>query len=217
MLTSRAKPPKNSEAPLSADEPLNNLQAQHNKGALSRDSLQTSFAIEQHSKNWKPCSKIGRLVAKGKIKTLHQLFTVKSTAPEPEVFDFLDGGLLKIEVLKTIPLRKPKKYKVIVAVGCSGFLGISSCYKKELQDAITGATRSAKRSIRKIKIHENMRGKCGPIRVELNRNAGNTELKTPMSSLLLNMCHLKNFDFTCNVKEDLANQAFAIFDALTRD
>ena len=145
---------------------------------------------------------------------MHQLFTVKSTAPEPEVIDFLAGGFLKIEVLKTIPLRKPKKYKVIVAVGCSGLLGISSCYEKELQDAITGTTRSAKRSIRKIKIHENMRVKRGSIRVELNRNAGNTELKTPMSSLLLNMCHLH---FTCNVKGDLANQAFAIFDALTRD
>ena len=153
LLASGAKPLKNSEAPLSAEEPpLNSLQAQHNKGALSRDSHQTSFATEQHSKNWKPCSKIGRLVAKGIIKTLHQLLTVKSTTPEPEIIGFLAGGFLKSEVLKATPLYKPKNYKVIIAVGCSGVLGISSIYKKELQDKITGATRFAKRSTRKNNI-----------------------------------------------------------------
>ena len=176
-----------------------------------------SFVPQKRAKfeNWKPCSKLGRLVKSGKFDTLEQLFCVTTFISEPEIVDYLAGDFVKVEVIKTIPVHKPKKFKAVVAVGCPGFLGIASCYKKKLQDAITGATLSAKLSVRKIRISANMKGRCGSVRVQLEISGKSQVVKNQMSKLLLNLCGVENYYVISNIRGDLANQAFAIFEALT--
>ena len=93
------------------------------------------------------------------ISILWNNFSVTTFISEPEIVDYLAGDFVKVEVIKTIPVHKPKKFGAVVAVGCPGFLGIASCYKK-VTDAITGATLSAKLSVRTIRISANMKGRC---------------------------------------------------------
>ena len=142
---------------------------------------------------------------------MEQLFCVTTFIFESEIVYYLAGEFVKVEVIQTIPVHKPEKFKAVVAVGC----GIASCYKKKLQDAVTGATLSAKRSVCKIRISVNMTGRCGSVRIKLEKSGKSQMVINPMSKLLLNLCGVKNHYVINNIQRFLANQAFTIFEALT--
>merc|ERR1719298_21578 len=55
---------------------------------------------------WVPCTKLGRLVRDGKIKSLEQLYLFSLPIKEFQITDFFMGDKLKDEVMQIKPVQK---------------------------------------------------------------------------------------------------------------
>merc|ERR1719163_389937 len=55
---------------------------------------------------WVPCTKLGRLVKDGKIKSLEQLYLFSLPIKEFQITDFFMGDKLKDEVMQIKPVQK---------------------------------------------------------------------------------------------------------------
>ena len=53
-----------------------------------------------------PCTKLGRLVRDGKIKSLEQIFLFSIPIKEFQITDFFMGDKLKDEVMQIMPVQK---------------------------------------------------------------------------------------------------------------
>merc|ERR1719399_1772717 len=61
---------------------------------------------EEGEGEWVPCTKLGRLVKDGKIKSLEQVFLFSLPMKEYQIVDFFMGEKLKDEVMKIMPVQK---------------------------------------------------------------------------------------------------------------
>lgn len=105
---------------------------------------------------WEPLTKLGRLVAKGEIKQLEQIFKFSMPIKEVEIVDKLIGDLdsYREEVMKVMPVQKQTtagqrmRFKVWVLIGSGkGHIGLGQKAHKEVQGAIKGAINDAKMNI----------------------------------------------------------------------
>eukprot|EP00917_Polyrhabdina_sp_WS-2016_P018911 GHVP01040680.1.p1 GENE.GHVP01040680.1~~GHVP01040680.1.p1 ORF type:complete len:302 (+),score=56.29 GHVP01040680.1:47-907(+) len=127
---------------------------------------------EDELKSWDPLTKLGRLVKRGQITTLEEIFYHSMTIKEHQVVDWIyqmmkssaaaDGDEfddakkreLEDEVMKIMSVQKQTKagqrtrFKAFVTVGDRhGFVGLGVKVAKEVATAIRGAIISAKISI----------------------------------------------------------------------
>merc|ERR1711862_968461 len=119
------------------------------------------------AEQWKGCTKLGRLVAQGKITSFEEIFINCIPIKEPEIVEQLvkknvkggddKGGkgakdsALRDEVMKVKPVQKQTKagqrtrFKAWVLVGDeNGHIGLGQKAHKEVQGAIKGAQLDAK-------------------------------------------------------------------------
>mmetsp|Transcript_22230 Transcript_22230/g.46611 ORF Transcript_22230/g.46611 Transcript_22230/m.46611 type:complete len:260 (-) Transcript_22230:88-867(-) len=136
---------------------------------------------------WVPCTKLGRLVQSGKIKSLEQIYLFSMPIKEYQIIDHFLGSAVKDEVMKIMPVQKQTsagqrtRFKAFVAVGDeNGHLGLGVKCAKEVATAIRGAIIAAKLSMIPVrrgywgnkigKVHTvptKVHGKCGSVQVRL--------------------------------------------------
>jgi small subunit ribosomal protein S2e len=135
---------------------------------------------------WKPVTKLGRLVKAGHIKTIEEIYKFSIPIKESPIVDRLLEGL-KEEVMKVMPVQKQTtagqrtRFKAFVLVGdCNGHLGLGVKAAKEVQGAVKGAIMDAKMNMVPIRrgywgnkignphtVPIKVTGKSGSVRVRL--------------------------------------------------
>eukprot|EP00892_Ulva_mutabilis_P005613 jgi/Ulvmu1/3423/UM016_0042.1 len=155
---------------------------------------------------WVPCTKLGRLVQQGKVKSMEQIYLFSLPVKEHQIVEQFLGSALKDEVMKIMPVQKQTRagqrtrFKAFVVVGDSnGHCGLGVKCAKEVATAIRGAIISAKMAVIPIRrgywgnkigkphtVPAKMTGKCGSVTVRLipaPRGAGIVAARTPKKVL----------------------------------
>jgi len=153
-----------------------------------------------------PCTKLGRLVQQGKIKSLEQIFLFSLPVKEYQIVESFLQSSLKDEVMKIMPVQKQTRagqrtrFKAFVVVGDSnGHVGLGVKCAKEVATAIRGAIIQAKMSVVPVRrgywgnkigkphtVPTKVTGKCGSVLVRLipaPRGAGIVAARTPKKVL----------------------------------
>jgi small subunit ribosomal protein S2e len=161
---------------------------------------------KDEEEKWVPCTKLGRLVQQGHIKSLEQIYLFSMPVKEYQIVEHFLGPALKDEVMKIMPVQKQTRagqrtrFKAFVIVGDhNGHVGLGVKCAKEVATAIRGAIILAKMSLVPIrrgywgnkigKVHTvptKVTGKCGSVTIRLipaPRGAGIVAARTPKKVL----------------------------------
>merc|ERR1719387_3095214 len=135
---------------------------------------------------WVPCTKLGRLVRDGKIKSLEQIYLFSLPVKEFQITDFfMPGDKLKDEVMQIKPVQKQTsagqrtRFVCYVAVGdYDGHIGLGTKAAKEVPLAILGGIHAAKCALIPIRrgywgakiglphtVPIKLTGQCGSVRI----------------------------------------------------
>merc|ERR1719163_887770 len=125
----------------------------------------------RQEEEWKPTTKLGRLVKSGKVTSFEEIFRFAIPIKEPQIVDHLvkrNQNTLKDEVMKVKPVQKQTK------------AGLGQKAHKEVQGAIKGATLDAKMNFYPVRkgywgnkigqphtVPFKMTGRCGSVRCRL--------------------------------------------------
>merc|ERR1712183_167070 len=144
----------------------------------------------RQEEEWKPTTKLGRLVKTGKVTSFEEIFRFAIPIKEPQIVDHLvkrNQNTLKDEVMKVKPVQKQTKagqrtrFKAWVLIGDeAGHIGLGQKAHKEVQGAIKGATLDAKMNFYPVRkgywgnkigqphtVPFKVTGKCGSVRCRL--------------------------------------------------
>merc|ERR1712224_345543 len=159
----------------------------------------------QEKDEWIPCTKLGRPVKDGKIRTIDDIFYFSMAIKEYQIIDFFLPSL-KDEVMKIMPVQKQTtagcrmRFKAFVVVGDNdGHVGLGVKAAKEGATAIRGAIIDAKLNVIPVMrgywgnriglphtIPNKVHGKCGSVRIRLipaPRGTGLVAAKIPKKVL----------------------------------
>lgn len=190
------------------------------------------------AQEWVPCTKLGRLVKDGKIKSIEQIYLFSLTIKEFQIVDIFLGTKLKDEVMKIMPVQKQTsagqrtRFKAFVAVGdADGHVGLGVKASKEVATAIRGALINAKTNVIPVRrgywgnkiglphtIPTKLTGKCGSVRVRLvPAPRGTGIVAAPGSKKMLTMAGLQDcYTSSTGHTKTLGNFIKAVFDALSK-
>ena len=135
---------------------------------------------------WTPCTKLGRLVQQGKIRSLEQIYLFSIPIKEHQIVEHFLGELSD-EVMKIMPVQKQTsagqrmRFKAFVVVGDSdGHIGLGVKACKEVARSIQGSMILAKLNMVPVRrgywggkigaphtIPTKITGKCGSVSVRL--------------------------------------------------
>lgn len=185
---------------------------------------------------WIPCTKLGRLVKDGKIKSLEEIFLFSMPIKEYQIVDQILGESCKDEVMQIMPVQKQSsagqrtRFRCCVAVGDGkGHIGMGIKCAAEVATAIRGAIIAAKMNIVPIRrgywgkmsgephtVPMKLTGKCGSVRVRLVPAPRGTGLvAAPLTKKILNMAGLDDvYTSTRGHSRTPLNFAHACFYAL---
>jgi len=134
-----------------------------------------------------PCTKLGRLVKAGKIKSIEHIFLYSIIVKEAQIIDHFLGSKLKDEVMQIMPVQKQTRagqrtrFKAFVVVGDEdGHCGLGVKCAKEVATAIRGAIGCAKLNVFPVRrgywgnkigmphtVPTKITGKCGSVSMRL--------------------------------------------------
>merc|ERR1712066_212166 len=190
---------------------------------------------------WKPTTKLGRLVKNGKVSSFEEIFRFAIPIKEPQIVDHLvkkNSNTLKDEVMKVKPVQKQTKagqrtrFKAWVLIGDeAGHIGLGQKAHKEVQGAIKGATLDAKMNFYPVRkgywgnkigqphtVPFKVTGRCGSVRCRLvPAPRGSSLVAAPTSKKVLqfagiNDCYTQSRGST----RTKGNFLYAIFRALRK-
>ena len=135
---------------------------------------------------WTPCTKLGRLVQQGKIRSLEQIYLFSIPIKEHQIVEHFLGELSD-EVMKIMPVQKQTsagqrmRFKAFVVVGDkNGHIGLGVKACKEVAHSIQGSMILAKLNIVPVRrgywggklgaphtIPTKLTGKCGSVSIRL--------------------------------------------------
>jgi len=187
---------------------------------------------------WMPCTKLGRLVKDGKIKSIEQIYLFSLPIKEYQIVDFFMKDKLKDEVMQIASVQKQTsagqrtRFVCYVAVGdYDGHVGLGVKAAKEVPLAILGGIHAAKCSLVPIRrgywggkiglphtVPIKMTGQCGSVRIRLVPAARGTGIvASPTSKKILQMAGIQDcYTASQGHTKTKGNFAKAAFDALAR-
>jgi len=187
---------------------------------------------------WVPCTKLGRLVKEGKVKSLEEIFLFSMPIKEYQIVDQILGESCKDEVMQIMPVQKQTsagqrtRFRCCVAVGDGkGHIGMGVKCAKEVATAIRGAIINAKMNIVPIRrgywgkmsgqphtVANKLMGKCGSVRVRLVPAPRGTGLvAAPATKKILAMAGLDDcYTSTRGHSRTIGNFVKACFNALAK-
>ncbi len=110
---------------------------------------------QQSEEEWKPITKLGKLVKNGNITSLDEIFAHSLRIQEPEIVDYLlQRNKISEELMSVKSVQKQSKsgqktsMKVVAVVGNrNGIIGVGTHSAKEMSDAMKGAVKRAKMNV----------------------------------------------------------------------
>jgi len=187
---------------------------------------------------WIPVTKLGRLVAAGKIATLEEIYLHSLPIKEADIIDKFLGTSLKDEVMKIMPVQKQTRagqrtrFKAFIAVGDSaGHVGLGVKCSKEVATAIRGGIICAKLSVVPVRlgywgnkvgrphtVPTKVTGKCGSVRIRLvPAPRGASLVAAPTSRKLLQLAGVGDcYTSSIGSRKTMGNFAMATYIALKR-
>jgi len=187
---------------------------------------------------WMPCTKLGRLVKDGKVKSLEQIFLFSLPIKEFPITDYFMGDKLKDEVMQIKPVQKQTsagqrtRFVCYVAVGdYDGHIGLGTKAAKEVPLAILGGIHAAKCAVLPIRrgdwggkiglphtVPIKLTGVCGSVRIRLIPAARGTGIvASPTSKKILQMAGIQDcYTASQGHTKTKGNFAKAAFDALSK-
>ncbi|MEW5304308.1 MAG: hypothetical protein WDW36_006928 [Sanguina aurantia] len=187
---------------------------------------------------WVPCTKLGRLVQQGKIKSLEQIYLFSMPVKEYQIVEAFLGTTVKDEVMKIMPVQKQTRagqrtrFKAFVCVGDhNGHVGLGVKCAKEVATSIRGAIILAKMSLVPVrrgywgnklgKVHTvpaKVTGKCGSVTIRLipaPKGAGIVAARVPKK--VLQMAGIEDcYTASKGNRKTLGNFVKATFNALAK-
>ena len=193
--------------------------------------------VEGLDTEWVPRTRIGKMVAEGKIRSLDEILKRGITIREPEIIDLLVPGL-KEEVIEVRRVQRQTdageltQLRVVVAVGDGmDYVGVGKGKGREFRIALADAVRNAKLNVIKVRkgcgswecgcgrphsIPATVHGKSGSVRVTLMpapRKLGIVGNET--AKVILGLGGIKDIRiFSRGETRNRMNYAFALYDAL---
>lgn len=186
---------------------------------------------------WIPCTKLGRLVKSGQIKSLEEIYIHSLPIKEHQIIDHFIKELHD-EVMKIMSVQKQTRagqrtrFKAVIAVGDkNGHVGLGVKVAKEVQIAIQDGLKDAKLSIIPVRrgywgnkigdVHTvpcKMTGKCGSVKIRLvpaSRGVG--VVGAPVSKKLLHFAGIEDcYTSSCGQTRTKENFLKATYTALKR-
>ncbi len=114
-------------------------------------------ARSELEKSWTPKTRVGRLVAEGKVKSIDEILRRGIPIQEPEIVDLLVPGL-KEEIIEVRRVQRQTdageltQLRIVAAVGDGmNYVGVGKGKGREFRIALADAIRSAKLNIVKIR------------------------------------------------------------------
>merc|ERR1712060_324809 len=172
---------------------------------------------------WKPTTKLGRLVKNGKVSSFEEIFRFAIPIKEPQIVDHLvkkNSNTLKDEVMKVKPVQKQTK---------AGQIGLGQKAHKEVQGAIKGATLDAKMNFYPVRkgywgnkigqphtVPFKVTGKCGSVRCRLvPAPRGSSLVAAPTSKKVLQFAGIQDcYTQSRGSTRTKGNFLYAVFRAL---
>mmetsp|Transcript_30436 Transcript_30436/g.50395 ORF Transcript_30436/g.50395 Transcript_30436/m.50395 type:complete len:281 (-) Transcript_30436:198-1040(-) len=187
---------------------------------------------------WVPCTKLGRLVKDGKIKSLEQIYLFSLRIKEHQITDFFLKEKLKDEVMQIMSVQKQTsagqrtRFVCYVAVGdYDGHIGLGVKAAKEVPMAILGGIHAAKCSLVPVRrgywgakigaphtVPIKLTGQCGSVRIRLVPAARGTGIvASPTSKKILQMAGIQDcYTASQGHTKTKGNFAKAAFDAISK-
>ncbi|HDM91877.1 MAG TPA: 30S ribosomal protein S5 [Candidatus Korarchaeota archaeon] len=188
---------------------------------------------------WVPRTKLGKLVAEGKIRSIDEILRLGVPIKEPEIVDTLLPGL-KEEIIEVRRVQRQTdageltQLRIVVAVGDGmDYVGVGKGKGKEFRDALFDAVRDAKLNIVKVRkgcgslecmcgrphsIPARVIGKSGSVRVTLMpAPRGLGLVANEVAKVVLSLGGIKDIRvFSRGETRNRMNYAYAVHDALRR-
>ncbi|CAI2374782.1 unnamed protein product [Moneuplotes crassus] len=186
---------------------------------------------------WIPCTKLGRLVKAGHIKSLEEIYTHSLPIKEYQIVDHFVKELSD-EVMKIMSVQKQTRagqrtrFKAVIAVGDrNGHVGLGVKVAKEVQIAIQDGLKDAKLNLIPVRrgywgnkigdVHTvpcKMTGKCGSVSIRLvPASKGVGVVGAPVSKKLLHFAGIEDC-YTSSTGQTRTRENFlkATYNALKR-
>jgi len=195
----------------------------------------------KQEEEWKPTTKLGRLVKYNKIKDFEEIFRFAIPIKEPQIVDALVkkcNNVLKDEVMKVKPVQKQTKagqrtrFKAWVLIGDeAGHIGLGQKAHKEVQGAIKGATLDAKMNFTPVRkgywgnkigqphtVPFKTTGSCGSVRCRLvPAPRGSSLVAAPTSKKVLQFAGIQDcYTQSRGSTKTKGNFLYAVFRALSK-
>ena len=204
---------------------------------MSRGRMSDQEIAREALKSWVPKTRLGKLVAEGKITDLRETFELGYKIKEPEIVRTLLSDV-KTEVVGVTVVQKQTdagevtKFRVILSVGNgNGWFGVGSGKAKTMRTAIDKATNDALMQIMPVELgcgsweckcdqpHSipfKVTGKCGSVRVDIIPGPRGLGLVAGENvKKLLSLAGLKDaWTRTYGATNTYPSVAYAIYDAL---
>ncbi len=141
---------------------------------------------EELQREWKPKTKIGKMVKEGRIASIDELFMITARIPEWQIVDWLvpnlKAELIDVRIVKrTLDSGRRPSFRVLVAVGNEdGYIGVGMGKHAEQRQAIQKALKRAKKNLAPVirgcgnwecrcgrphSVPFKVEGKCGSVRI----------------------------------------------------